>query len=462
MLFDFSKHKDKFTERLNDIKKYDFIIIGSGPAGSTLANELSNKKYKILIIEEGKYFSKNKIIRRKIYSKRLRIKKESLVVALGGASNTWGSGSSYFEKFEMRDPISQKYLWPLKYNDLLNYYKKVEKKYKLKFPKKTKSKEINGLLERHFATNKKKIIFSDFIDKEKIDILLNLKIKNISEKKEISKCEVLYNSKRIEIYGKKIILCCGCLETIRLLYNSYYNKMIKNINIKTLGRYFMNHPKTDIGNIRYIKPKIDVRKYIFSTQKSKHIGLSLSETLRKEKNLLNSYIRLVPYIKKNRKWTLLYFVHKIFQKFKILNTKEYLIKFFSEMKPIYSNKVLFNKKNKKIIVDYNFSKEEVLTAKILVNKIYLYFSSNFFKEKIININKKFLIKNSRDASHHMGGTIYHPEKAKSFVNKDLRIIGLKNIYICSSSVFPTSGSANPTATIIALSIRLATHLLKSK
>lgn len=167
MLFDFKKEKNKFIARLNNIKKYDFIIIGSGPAGCTLANELSDKKYKILIIEEGKYFSKNKIIRRKIYSKRLKIKKESLVVALGGASNTWGSGSSYFEKFEMKDPISQKYLWPLKYEDLLSYYKKIERKYKIKFPKETKSNEINGLRERYFSTNKKKIIFTNFLKKKK-------------------------------------------------------------------------------------------------------------------------------------------------------------------------------------------------------------------------------------------------------------------------------------------------------
>lgn len=224
----------------------------------------------------------------------------------------------------------------------------------------------------------------------------------------------------------------------------------------------MNHPKTDIGIIKYINPQIDIEKYIFSNKKDKHIGLSLSGALRKEKNLLNSYVRLVPYIKKNHNQTLFKLINKIFEKLRVSNNNEYIIKFFSEMLPVYSNRVLFNKKNKKIIVDYSFSKEEIITAKILVNKIYLYLSSNPFKEKIININKKFLIKNSRDASHHMGGTIYHPKKSKSFVNKNLKINGLKNIYICSSSVFPTSGSANPTATIIALSIRLADYLLTLK
>jgi choline dehydrogenase-like flavoprotein len=33
-----------------------------------------------------------------------------------------------------------------------------------------------------------------------------------------------------------------------------------------------------------------------------------------------------------------------------------------------------------------------------------------------------------------------------------------NLYIAGSAVFPTSGSANPTLTIVALAIRLAEHL----
>lgn len=38
---------------------YDYIIIGSGFGGSVSALRLSEKGYKVLIIEKGKWFSSN-------------------------------------------------------------------------------------------------------------------------------------------------------------------------------------------------------------------------------------------------------------------------------------------------------------------------------------------------------------------------------------------------------------------
>ncbi len=48
----------------------------------------------------------------------------------------------------------------------------------------------------------------------------------------------------------------------------------------------------------------------------------------------------------------------------------------------------------------------------------------------------------------------------SVVDKNLRVHSMNNLYVSSGSVFPTSGCANPTYTICALSIRLAEHLRK--
>ena len=63
-----------------------------------------------------------------------------------------------------------------------------------------------------------------------------------------------------------------------------------------------------------------------------------------------------------------------------------------------------------------------------------------------------------DSSHHLGGTRMGNDPTTSVVNSDLRIHNVLNTYVCSGSVFPTSGCANPTYTICALAIRLADTL----
>jgi choline dehydrogenase-like flavoprotein len=60
--------------------------------------------------------------------------------------------------------------------------------------------------------------------------------------------------------------------------------------------------------------------------------------------------------------------------------------------------------------------------------------------------------------HHMGTTRMSEDPASGVVNPDCRVHGLANLYVAGSSVFPTSGFANPTLTLLALALRLADHL----
>ena len=60
--------------------------------------------------------------------------------------------------------------------------------------------------------------------------------------------------------------------------------------------------------------------------------------------------------------------------------------------------------------------------------------------------------------HHMGTTRMHVEPKHGVVDPDGRVHGVANLYVTGSSVFPTSGYANPTFTIVVLALRLADHL----
>jgi choline dehydrogenase-like flavoprotein len=61
----------------------------------------------------------------------------------------------------------------------------------------------------------------------------------------------------------------------------------------------------------------------------------------------------------------------------------------------------------------------------------------------------------RGGRHHMGTTRMHADPGRGVVNPDCRVHGISNLHIAGSSVFPTSGVANPTFTIVALALRLA-------
>lgn len=61
--------------------------------------------------------------------------------------------------------------------------------------------------------------------------------------------------------------------------------------------------------------------------------------------------------------------------------------------------------------------------------------------------------------HPMGGTRMHEDPEQGVVNGECRVHGMENLYVAGSSVFPTGhGYANPTLTLLALTIRLADHV----
>jgi choline dehydrogenase-like flavoprotein len=60
--------------------------------------------------------------------------------------------------------------------------------------------------------------------------------------------------------------------------------------------------------------------------------------------------------------------------------------------------------------------------------------------------------------HHIGTARMGTDVRKSVVDPDCRVHSVDNLYVAGSAVFPTSSQANPTLTLIALSLRLGRHL----
>jgi hypothetical protein len=479
MLIDFNNLKKKIYDY--EFLNYDIIVIGAGPAGIVLCDYIkkNDNSIKLLLIEKGGYsnFSYSRI-----YSSFLKIKNDSRVFGVGGTSNVWSGISSVFTKSELTDYNSKNCKWPLIYSDLLKYYRKIDNKYQFYLKEILQKNTTNKtFLERKFIGSKSPINFKNFVNINKYDLLYNCNVQYIDEKNKIPFIKInIKKDKLLIIKAKKIILTCGGIETSSLIIRSLKNRYLEKLTNKPyVGKYFMDHPKANICKILY--PNNNVIKYELKNRFNKYYytGLSFKDSEKKNRNFLNSYFRFEDCYFKDQLFKLRYnfFNLKIFRlvldvchllifiSLKIVNLnffyKIYNVRIFCEMKPNIKNSIDINKSDFTPIIKLNFSEEDIKTINELQKKIILFFSKSPEKENILKINNKNIIKIFATASHHCGGTIYSKDKKKAIVDKNLKIKGLHNIYICSSSVFPTSGSANPTPTICALAIRLSEHLVMS-
>ncbi len=470
MIFNF-KQKNLIKKFFENDKVFDIQIIGAGIAGISLAYFLIkiNPYLRILLIERGDFISKAEAKKQMngVKFNGLEIKNDSRVFGVGGSSITWGNIISNITK----DEVSNK--WPLEFNELRSFCDRAAKILNLD------NSSIDNLkpYERKFNYSFNPINFQKFLDTSKVDLLYNCKVEKIFERQNVNFSKINFKKKNFFIKSKKTILCSGTLEIIRLLFNSSKDKKSLRVNKNVLGKYFMNHPKLTIGEIKYIDKNINIRKYLLKKngEKLSYIGISLPNNKKKKLKLLNSYVKFKPKIYsllENR----IDKTPKLFEKIKdvfylkilkfldkfdyFLKKRIFLIQIFMEMEPNKKNRVTINKKNQINVINH-LSKKDIRTIVILRDFIIKNFSLNENDEKKINLSKKLVYKFAKDASHHIGGTVFNKNKKKSFIDKNLKILGTKNTFICSSSVFPTAGSVNPTLLILALGLRLSKFLTKT-
>jgi choline dehydrogenase-like flavoprotein len=110
-------------------------------------------------------------------------------------------------------------------------------------------------------------------------------------------------------------------------------------------------------------------------------------------------------------------------------------------------------------IDWRVSKQEIETIRRYVQVALPAFAQRGLRiEPDPDLFKDGLERKFTDFYHHMGGTRMATSVSEGVVDVNLRLYGTRNAYVCSSSVFPSSGFANPTHTLLALAVRLAWHL----
>ena len=475
------------SSNINKKKIFDVVIVGSGPAGITLALELEKRKIKVALIEAGeRFFSKES---QKNYEGEIeglfpRDTDVSRLRMFGGTSGHWGGTCRTLDHYDFNN-------WPIKKNNLNRYLNSSTEI--LKINNSFKNENINSNLDLIEFQVSKIRFGNSFYEKIKNSKLIHLFIKSpvieiIGENFLVSKvkCFSETDKKEFNLKGKIFVLATGGIENSRmLLIEKEKKKQLFNLNLP-IGNYWYEHPFMELGAAVVDREKL---KKNLNTSLNHFVNMfnagdnsdaySFAPTYKliQDRKILNSCCWLVTHERSNKNWknitkNLLCHAPKLSNKFLSFINKNIscgaTIYSSWEQDPEFSNKIILSDKkdkfgNPKPKLIYKKSELVRKTARTVLEEIGYYLINNDLGRVV---GKPFLFENnmnyiSEAGWHHMGGTIMGDYNKNSVVDKNLKVHGSKNLFVLGSSTFPSCGHANPTLTIIQLTFRLNEYLIKN-
>jgi choline dehydrogenase-like flavoprotein len=537
---------------------YDICIVGSGPAGSTVASLLAGSGSRICVVECGDREQSAFADRLKdLDCSGIHIKEYSRERILGGTSTTWAGLSSPLDPvdFETRPwlPLSG---WPITREELVPDYREASRRFG--FPpwehflndhwmwsgkdpgsvpdwrRLEKKVFLAADPAQHFARD-----FGDIYHGEAVDLYLGAPVTRIVGDPATGMATGVEISQdgggRLLLKAARIVLACGGIENSRLLLNSTFACRSGLGNDRDqVGRCFMNHPKDNHGIIRLTRPQARLPGYFGFLSLAEgcagYVGLRLNDQSQREQRLLNAYVRfepifnwtddpgvaaLISYLKRSR-WLM-----RMFKRSKrgelvelrsyaetgddsdMMNgrkrTRDHLamlgdvaahplsvlrylrsrlrdrapeqvtairLRNFMEMAPHPDNRITLSERIDALGQRLpHVSHESGLLDRRSMAAIHEALHRELAETGWGRLDSQLAEETepwpiNTDASHHMGGTRMGQDPATSVANRDARLHFCPNVYLAGSSLFPTSGCANPTWTIVALAIRLARHLTR--
>ena len=113
----------------------------------------------------------------------------------------------------------------------------------------------------------------------------------------------------------------------------------------------------------------------------------------------------------------------------------------------------FTEQDVQSVIDSHVVIDETLRANKL-GRLEYWYTAEKLREKVWAA--------ASDGYHQVGTTRLGLDAATSVVDPDMKVHGVANLYVASSSVFPTTGQANSTMLAVAFAVRLANHLHEKK
>lgn len=438
-------------------QNFDYIILGSGPAGSTVANFLDSSDSIALIDSGSVKKSSSKIYPSKpFYINNLPnfyVPQYSNV--FGGNSELWSNKSYLIHERETQS-------WPISHSELLKYSRDLALKLNINHDRIYKTSnyinksffhrssrlEINNIFEFYNIQNKKNIkLFENFTIK-----------KIIENKNKIESIEIINKiGEKLRLnLNKGIIFACGGIGNVSIFMNLFEKKG------RALKYNLADHCHFNVGSLKKISHSNILKKYI---NKSKfedclviednkimcgvQIDSPVNSTLFFKRNSINSEIKFIKIIN--------IFLHKVINFFsKFFKSSKYSLELFFNDENYFNNVISLSAKkndifgNKKIDIDYKINTKFFNFAKNNLKK-YFYELNNLNKD---NFNKE----NVYVGLHPSSSTPIVTSKEDLTVDINCKINPFNNVFTVGSNVFPTNGITNPTWTIMTFAYRLSNYL----
>jgi choline dehydrogenase-like flavoprotein len=271
--------------------------------------------------------------------------------------------------------------------------------------------------------------------------------------------------KRFTVIPKLVVLAAGGIENARLLLASDRVHRAGLGNARDLvGRFFMEHPGIPVGHILLTAPLRDPDLYHGSAHQA---FLSLSDQLQRQHQLLNgaAFLRFQPVEDAP---------DRVQQLARTLSALERIAGRSSSSPPLYARVGIQaeqspNPESRVTLIDetdelgmrharldWRLSARDIESARRTMEVIALELGRRGLGRG--QAVEEVDLEGIDFQCHHMGTTRMSAGPALGVVDAHCRVHGVANLYVAGSSVFPTSGLANPTFTIVALALRLADHL----
>jgi len=304
------------------------------------------------------------------------------------------------------------------------------------------------------------------------------------------------SGRHYEVRAKTFVLAASAIESVRILLNS---GRLGNAHDQ-VGRYFMNHPKGNVGSVTFSKAIAPSHELFERKHQSfnGYVGLRLNESVQREQGDLNSYIRLevtrdegdYPKAKElskafrstlkaigrgdyrgagssgismvRRAGGLGQIIARAAKRMRNRNAglvKTARLRCFVEMEPAPDHRITLTDRRDRFgvplpKVSHAISELALRSVERLISKIESEFAQTNFG-RVYRAQGSLADILGVDSSHHLGGARMGEDPKSSVVDPSLRVHSSDNLFIAGGAVFPTGGNANPTLTIVGLSIRLA-------